>query len=64
MVKRLHKVALQSNAGVFFQHPDDLELTARLELVQAGVSITITNGPGVDTCYFASMPVPHVQLSF
>ena len=58
LVRRLYRFALRSNAGVFFQNPDDLDLFRTEGLLPEAIPVTMINGSGVDLEWYAPEPLP------
>jgi glycosyltransferase involved in cell wall biosynthesis len=55
--KMLYRLALRSNAWVFFQNPDDRDLFVRERLVDPQ-KCSVVNGSGVDLIHYFPAPVP------
>lgn len=63
LVRRLYKFALNKNAKVFFQNPDDLKLFQELGLIENQRKPVLVNGSGVDLAYFSPQSLPD-EMSF
>lgn len=64
IARSLYRVALSRSHGIFFQNPDDAALFAELDLLPAGVPVTIVDGSGVDLRHYQPQPLPQQPLRF
>ncbi len=64
VVRTLYRLALRSNAVVFFQNPDDLALFIHTRLLADPRKAVLLNGSGVDLDYFRVAPLPPGPPSF
>ncbi|MDR3670279.1 MAG: glycosyltransferase family 4 protein [Holophaga sp.] len=64
VAKRLYRLGLARNEGVFFQNPDNRAFFERHRLLAPGCRVTMINGSGVDLAQFPRSPVPGGPASF
>lgn len=58
IVRTLYTFALKKVHKVFFQNPDDQALFRESRLLPDNVPSSVVNGSGVNTSYYAQVPVP------
>lgn len=58
LVRKLYRVALKTNSGIFFQNPDDRQLFASQGLIPTKIPVTLINGSGVDLEWYKPQPIP------
>lgn len=64
IARNLYRIALSRSHGIFFQNPDDAALFSELDLLPAGVPVTIVDGSGVDLRHYGPRPLPADPLRF
>jgi glycosyltransferase involved in cell wall biosynthesis len=64
VAKRLYRLGLARNEGVFFQNPDNRAFFEHHRLLPPDCRVTMINGSGVDLAQFAQSPVPDGPATF
>jgi len=64
IIKLLYKLGLKHNKKVFFQNPDDLQLFAKLNLVNENKQSILINGSGVDVEKYYHAEVNTESINF
>lgn len=60
VTKMLYRRAFRAATGAIFQNNDDLAALTQLNLLPAGLPITVVGGSGIDIDQFAATPLPPI----
>jgi glycosyltransferase involved in cell wall biosynthesis len=64
IAKRMYRMGLAKNEGVFFQNHDNRTFFEGNRLLAPGCRITMINGSGVDLAHYAPSPMPEGPVTF